>query len=112
MEDLVAQTLSSLRSLVDSDTIIGHTITAPDRTVVVPVSRVSVGVLSGVGDYTQGKKDTPHKAGGGGAGGSVNPIGFLLMDDMGVRFVPIDKEEAGNKWLNLVSSALQVLRKD
>lgn len=112
MEDLISQTLSSLRSMVDSDTVIGRTITAPNRAMVVPVSRVSVGLLSGTGDYTQGKKETPLKAGGGGAGGSVSPIGFLIMDDMGVRFVPVDKEENTNKWLNLFSSAIDVFKKD
>lgn len=113
MEDLISQTLSSLRSLVDSDTVIGRTITAPDRTLVVPISRVSVGLLSGSGDYTADKKrPTPAKAGGGGAGGSVNPVGFLVMSDMGVRFVPIDREEANNKWLNLLTSAIDVFKKE
>ena len=112
MEDLISQTLSSLRSLVDSDTVIGRTITAPDRTLVVPISRVSVGLLSGSGDYAaDDKRRSPVKAGGG-AGGSVNPVGFLVMSDMGVRFVPIDKEEATNKWLNLLSSAIDVFKKE
>ncbi len=112
MEDLITQTLSSLRSMVDSDTVIGRAITAPDRTVVVPVSRVSVGLLTGSGDYGQDKKQNAHKAGGGGAGGSVNPVGFLVMSDMGVRFVPIDKEENQNKWLNLLTSAIDVFKKE
>lgn len=112
MEDLLSQTLASLRSMVDSDTVVGRAITAPDRTMVVPISKVSVGLLSGTGDYVQDKKQTPLKAGGGGAGGSVSPVGFLVMDSVGVRFVPIDKEEATNKWLNLLTSAIDVFKKD
>lgn len=112
MDDLMTQTLTSLKDMVDSDTVIGRAITAPDRTVVVPVSRVSVGILSGTGGYAQDKKQSPLKAGGGGAGGSVNPVGFLVMDTVGVRFVPIDREEPSNKWLNLLSSAIDVFKKD
>ena len=112
MDDLISQTLSSLKDMVDSDTVIGRAITAPDRTLVVPVSKVSVGILTGAGDYSQEKRQSPLKAGGGGAGGSVSPIGFLVMDDMGVRFVPIDKDDSSNKWLNLLSSAISVFKKD
>ena len=112
MEDLIAETLTSLKDMVDSDTVIGRAITAPDRTLVVPVSRVSVGILTGTGDYSREKRQSPLKAGAGGAGGSVHPVGFLVMDDMGVRFVPIDRDEPTNKWLNLLSSAIDVFKKE
>lgn len=97
--------------MVDSDTVIGRTIVAPDNnTWVVPVSRVTVGLVTGSGDYAQGKKEAPYSAGGGGAGGSVLPVGFLVMSDEGVRFVAVDREEEQNKWLGLVGSALDVLK--
>ena len=111
MEDLLTQTVSSLRSMVDSDTVIGRTLTCPDNaTWVVPVSRVTVGLVTGSGDYAQGKKEAPYSAGGGGAGGSVFPIGFLVLKENGVQFVAVDKEEPQSKWLALVNSAIEVIK--
>lgn len=111
MEDLLTQTVSSLRSMVDADTIVGRTLTCPDNTTwVVPISRITVGLVTGSGDYAQGKKEAPYSAGGGGAGGSVFPIGFLVLKDSGVQFVAVDREEPQNKWLALVNSAFEAIK--
>ncbi len=111
MEELLEHTLQSLRDMVEADTVVGRTITAPDNSWIVPISRISVGIVSGSGQYTQAKAvDNPQTAGAGGAGGSVMPLGFLVMDRRGVRFVSVDKEETENKWLALLGSAIDVIK--
>ena len=97
---------------MDADTIIGHMLATPDGSYVVPVSRLSVGVVTGQGEYGQSKTPAPYQAGGGGAGGSVTPVGFLVMGHTGVRFMSIDPAERESKWLDLVDVAARFLRKE
>ncbi|MBQ9145081.1 MAG: hypothetical protein IJX70_01260 [Clostridia bacterium] len=110
MEHILNETLMALRELADADAVIGGTIHAPDRTMVVPVSRVSVGLVSGSGDYAVGKRSLPQTAGLGGAGGSVQPVGFLVLAPEGVRFLSVDGEEKGDKWQALMRSAFDLVR--
>lgn len=111
-EDLLQKTMTALRGLVDADTIIGHTLATPDGSYVVPVSRLSVGVVTGSGEYGSSKTPAPYQAGGGGAGGSVTPVGFLVLGHTGVRFMSIDDKVKENKWLDLVDTAARFLRKE
>lgn len=69
--------LSSLRSLVDVNTVIGDPITTPDGTVIIPVSKVSFGYGSGGSDLPT---DRPNLFGGGTGGGvTILPIAFLVI---------------------------------
>ena len=112
MEDWLQKTMTALRDLVDADTIVGRTIAAPDGSWVVPVSKLTVGVVTGSGQYGQIKVPAPYQAGGGGAGGSVIPVGFLVMGREGVRFLTLDGKENTNKWLDLAGSITRILRKE
>lgn len=71
--DLMDASMSKIREMVDSNTIIGEPIQTPDGVTLIPVSRLSFGFGCGGGDYG---KQTPAMFGGrqhcrceGGAGG-------------------------------------------
>lgn len=71
--------MTKLKDLVDTDTIVGSAMTAPDGTVIIPVSKVAMGFLTGGGEYDSAKDAAEFPfAGGSGAGLSVTPIGFLI----------------------------------
>jgi len=107
-ESLIERTVSNLKDLVDSDTVIGKSILTKDNSIVIPVSRVTVGIVSGSGSGGE-KSKKGATAGGGGAGGSVQPIGFLVMTNGYTRFINVEKEE-DNKWLNLINSAMDIIK--
>jgi sporulation protein YtfJ len=72
------------------------------------VSRVSFGFLAGGGEYEAKnlpEADTPF-AGGGGAGVSVQPVGFLVVDQNGVKVLPAQHLTA---WERAVNCAPQLL---
>lgn len=104
--ELLEKTVGNLKDLVDSDAVIGKSI-ATGSGFVIPVSRVTVGMVSGSGTGDKTKRGA-HEGFGGGAGGSVQPMGFLVIGN-GVRFISVGKEEE-NKWLNLISSAIDVIK--
>ena len=84
--EIIRSSLDSIRSMVDANTIIGDPIEATGGTVIIPVSKISVGIASGGVDYN-GKDQAPamrqNFGGGGGTGLSVTPIGFLVCDKNG-----------------------------
>lgn len=54
LSELMDTTMSKIREMVDSNSIIGEPITTPDGVTVIPVSRVSFGFGSGGGEWGSG----------------------------------------------------------
>lgn len=108
--ELFSIMVSNLKDLVDSSTIIGREISGPNNSLVIPISKVSVGIVSGSGEYGEQRLNRGYQsAGGGGAGGSVTPLGFLVLGVNGTKFINIDKEDGG-KWANLINSAMDIIK--
>lgn len=108
--ELFSIMVNNLKDLVDSDTVIGKEITAPNNSLIIPISKVSVGIVSASGESEESKlKKGLRQAGGGGAGGSVTPLGFLVLSESSTKFINVDKEESG-KWSNLINSAMDLFK--
>ena len=106
--DLMQTTLENIKDMVDVNTVIGEPIPTVNGPTIIPVSRVSFGFLAGGGEYDLNKlpeTDTPF-AGGGGAGVSVQPVGFLVVDQDGVKVLPAQHLTA---WERAVNCAPQLL---
>lgn len=91
--EIIRSSLENIRSMVDANTIIGDPITAAGGTVIIPVSKIAVGIASGGVDYAS-KKDVhvqpQNFGGGGGTGLTVSPVGFLVCDKNGdVEFINV-----------------------
>ena len=106
------KTLDNIRSLMNGDVVIGREIAAPDGSCVIPVSKVTVGMVSGGGEYGyQTVNGEFSGAGAGGAGVSVVPIGFLVMGKFTQKFIPIEDKEEGSKWISIVESVSKIFSK-
>lgn len=81
-------TLEKIKSMVDSNTIIGNPINMPDGTLILPVSKVSFGFASGGSDFPS-KTSKQLFGGGGGAGVSISPIAFLVVRGNSVRMLQL-----------------------
>ncbi len=82
-------TMEKIRQMVDSNTIIGNPINLADGTTVLPVSKVTFG-------FASGGSDLPNKAakdlfgGGSGAGVTIAPVAFLVVQPGGnVRLIQL-----------------------
>lgn len=88
IEGLMDVTLEKIKSMVDSNTIIGNPINMPDGTLILPVSKVSFGFASGGSDFPS-KTSKQMFGGGGGAGVSISPIAFLVVRGNSVRMLQL-----------------------
>lgn len=87
IQGLMGTTLDKIREMVDSDTIIGKPIQI-DGITILPISKVTFGFASGGSDFG----DNPQKelfGGGGGAGVTIQPVAFLVVQDGTVRTVQL-----------------------
>ena len=91
INDLMSTTMEKIRTMVDSNTIIGEPIRAEGVTLI-PVSKLSFGFASGGSDFTT-KNQKPAAAtsfgGGSGAGAKLEPVAFLIIKGENVRLLPV-----------------------
>ncbi len=106
LKQVIDATLENLKNIISTDTVIGEPITVMEGTVVIPVSKVSVGFTSGGVDFDGKKTDNKHFGGGNGAGVSVNPIAFLVITSSGVQLLNINKEASANTLADTISDFL------
>ncbi len=78
LENLVKGAIEKIKEMVDVQTIIGDPVATPNGTVIVPVSKVSIGFGSGGSDLpTKNAKDL--FGGGVGGGVTISPVAFIVI---------------------------------
>ncbi len=121
IENIIESSIESIKRMVDVNTVIGEPITAADGTLLLPVSRVSIGFAIGGGEY--GESDAGKcRRGGDGAdktdprypftgaatvGMSLKPLAFLTVEQGSVRVIPAAPESAVDKLADLVPQVLR-----
>ena len=91
--EIIRSSMENIRSMVDANTIVGDPVAATGGTVIIPISKIAVGIASGGVDYNS-KKDVNIRpqnfGGGGGTGLTVSPVGFLVCNKNGeVEFINV-----------------------
>lgn len=99
---ILASTIDKIRDLVDTSTIIGEPIYAEGGTTIIPVSKVTYGFASGGTDFPS-KSNKELFGGGGGAGVTITPIAFLVVNGGEVTLKHITAyDNAAERVVNLV----------
>ena len=116
LNNLIENAMEKLKCLVDSSTIIGEKVVADDGTTIIPISKVSVGYVVGGGEYADlsSRRVANHfpMAGGSSGGMSLSPVGFLVIDGKGVKFINVENKSLYQTMLNLFNSLLEKLKNE
>jgi len=88
VEEVVKSLMEGLKTAADIKTVYGEPMTFFGKTLI-PIARVGYGLGAGEGK-------SPEGAGGSGAGGGggTEPVGFLMVSEDEVRFIPLKVKEA------------------
>ncbi len=104
---ILEQSMGNLKNIIDVDTVMGDPVGLDDGSVIIPITKVSVGFVAGGGEYTapctQKKRSAYPFSGGSGAGFSVKPIGFLVGREGNFELISIQEEPAYKKLADLVT---------
>ncbi len=92
LKQIIDTALSKIGEVVDVNTVIGDPINLTGDVTIVPFSKVSVGFASG-GTEFGGKNPSPNGkayfAGGNGAGVTMAPLGFIIVEQGKARVVEL-----------------------
>lgn len=105
LENIMQSTMEQLKQLVEVDTVVGKPVHVSEHTCVIPVSRASLGFVTGGGEYgvrspvlesgaslDNGNRPFPF-AGTMAAGVSLKPMAFLAVTEEGVRLMPVAERD-------------------
>lgn len=79
---ILESTIEKVKDLVNVSTIIGEPIKVDNGVTIIPVSKVTYGFASGGSDFPS-KSNQDIFGGGGGAGVTITPVAFLVIDAYG-----------------------------
>ena len=79
---ILESTIEKVKDLVNVSTIIGDPINTENGVTIIPVSKVTYGFASGGSDFPS-KNNQDIFGGGGGAGVTITPVAFLVVDNYG-----------------------------
>ena len=120
IEKIMTTAMSSIKEIIDVNTIIGNPIETSNGVVIIPISKVSLGFAAGgsefkgetLDEYT--RKDKEEQAqyrlpfgGGSAAGVTINPVAFLIIEKDGVKLLPADHENCLDRLLDYVPDFME-----
>ena len=123
IEGLMLTAMNSIKDMIDVDTIIGDPIQAPNNIVVIPISKVSFGFAAGgsefkgetVNAYNRKEKDEQIQyrlpfGGGAGAGVSLSPVAFLVVQGDIVKLLPVNHSTSIDKLLDYIPDLFEKVK--
>lgn len=115
IEGLMQASMTSIKDMIDVNTIIGEPIETSNKIVIIPISKVSFGFAAGgsefneetIDEYKRKEKEEEVQyklpfGGGSGAGVSINPVAFLIIQENTVKLLPVNHSSAIDKLLDYV----------
>lgn len=122
IEGLMVTAMNSIRDMIDVNTIIGEPIETTNNIIIIPISKVGFGFATGgsefkteaINEYSKRDKqeDIQYKlpfGGGSGAGVSISPVAFLVVQGNCVKLLPVDHNSAIDKLLDYVPDLMEKL---
>ena len=99
---ILATAIDKIKDMVDCQTIIGDPIDAGDGIKVIPISKVTYGFASGGSDFPT--KTSKELFGGGGAGVTIQPVAFLVINkgEVSVKYICEGSESSAERIIGMV----------
>jgi sporulation protein YtfJ len=92
IQGIMSTALDKIKSMVEVDTIIGNPMKVAENITLIPVSKVSFGFASGGSDIPS-KVEKDVFGGGSGAGVTVTPVCFIVVQNEDVRIMNINTSD-------------------
>ena len=120
IEGLMLTAMNSIREMVDVNTIIGEPIETSNNIIIIPISKVGFGFAAGGSEFKgetideYSKKDKEEQiqyrlpfGGGSGAGVSISPVAFLIVQGGCVKLLPVNHSSSLDKLLDYIPDLME-----
>ena len=124
IEGLMLTAMNSIKDMIDVDTIIGEPIQASNEITIIPISKVSFGFAAGGSEfkgetidvYKKQEKDEQIQyrlpfGGGAGAGASLSPVAFIVVNKDIVKLLPVNHSTTMDKLLDYIPDLFEKISK-
>ena len=124
IEGLMLTAMNSIKDMIDVDTIIGEPIQASNEITIIPISKVSFGFAAGGSEfkgetidvYKKQEKDEQIQyrlpfGGGAGAGASLSPVAFIVVNKDNVKLLPVNHSTTMDKLLDYIPDLFEKVSK-
>lgn len=120
IEGLMTTAMNSIKDMIDVNTIIGEPIETSNNIVIIPISKVSFGFAAGgsefkgetIDEYKKVEKEEQIQyrlpfGGGSGAGVTINPIAFLVIQSNNIKLMPVNHSSSLDRLLDYVPDLME-----
>ena len=120
IESLMLTAMNAISKMIDVNTIIGDPIETANNITIIPISKVGFGFASGGSEFSTeaineyNRKDKEEEVsyklpfgGGSGAGVSITPVAFLVVQGENVKLVSVNHSSAIDKLLDYVPDLME-----
>ena len=124
IESLMITAMNSIENMIEVNTIVGEPINTGNGVTIIPISKVCFGFGAGGTEFNKEALDKYDKnesveniqyklpfGGGSGAGVSVSPVAFLVVEKNDVRLMHIDHANTIDKLLDYVPDLMNNISK-
>jgi len=117
IQGLMKTAMESIKEMVDVNTIVGDPVETQEGGVIIPISRIALGFAAGgsefEGDKEHGRRNGDGEAGsefpfggGSGAGVSVQPVAFLVVQRDQVRLLPVNGQAIYDRLIDIAPDVI------
>lgn len=115
IQDMMKTVMESLIEMVDVTKIVGEPVETPGGDVIIPVSRVTFGFVTGGSEFCDKENSKAENSelpfgGGSGAGVSLHPIAFLVVGQGEVRLLPVGRHAFWDRLVDLVPQLINQIQ--
>lgn len=120
IENLMLTAMNSIENMIDVNTIIGEPIETSNNIVIIPISKVGFGFAAGgsefkgetIDEYSRKDKEEEIQyrlpfGGGSGAGVSISPVAFLVVQQNNVKLLPVEHCSCIDRLLDYVPDLIE-----
>lgn len=120
IEGLMTSAMNSIQDMIDVNTIIGEPIETSNNIVIIPISKVTFGFAAGgsefkgetIDEYKKIEKEEKIQyrlpfGGGSGAGVTISPIAFLVIQSDNVKLLPVNHSSSIDKLLDYMPDLME-----
>ena len=114
IDNLMKSTMENLKDMIDVNTIVGDSVVTKEGALIVPISKVGFGFISGGTEFESKKVKSEGEGypfgGGSGAGFSIKPVAFLVIKGDSIRLLSVDERNTYDKIVDVVPQVLDVFK--
>ncbi|WP_368487804.1 GerW family sporulation protein [Clostridium sp. BJN0013] len=114
IENLLKSTMENLKDMIDVNTIVGDAVESKDGSFIIPISRVSLGFISGGSEFNSKNEDTSNSeypfGGGSGAGVTVKPVAFLVTKGDSIRLLSLNQNNTYDKIVDSIPQIIDLIK--